>query len=205
MTHMFETIAIHRADGECQPPLRDEGHRRLRRPGPRCQHAAAPGHVGLEHRRRQDAGRHGQRSARLHRHRPIRSGDHRHQPLGDGHRRADQPADGGGRRVGSRLVARSRRPGARRREEIRQPGHRRIAQRPPLRAADAAVRRGDAHDAGAGGRHALGRRGLPRCGRRTTRSCISPSGNMLGYGELAKAASALPTPAGRQPQAEGSA
>ena len=44
-----------------------------------------------------------------------------------------------------------------RREEIRQPGHRRLAQRAPLPAADAAVRRLRAHHAGAGGGEALGR------------------------------------------------
>ena len=58
-----------------------------------------------------------------------------------------------------------------------------------------AVRRGDAHDARAGGRQAVGRRRRRGARRRTTRSCTWPRASMLGYGELAKAARALPAPA----------
>ena len=55
--------------------------------------------------------------------------------------------------------------GAGRRKEIRQPGHRWVAQRAAFRPADAAMRRGDAHDAGAGGGQAVGRRCIGGAGR----------------------------------------
>ena len=90
--------------------------------------AAAPRHGRMGHRRRRDAGWHGERPARLRRHRPVRPGDDHRQPLGDGHRGPHQPAHGRGRRDGGRLVAGARRTGAGRREAIRQSGHRRLAQ-----------------------------------------------------------------------------
>ncbi len=54
--------------------------------------------------------------------------------------------------------------GARRRAEIRQPGHRRLAQPAAFRAADAAMRRGDADDARTGRGQALGRRPVAGAG-----------------------------------------
>ena len=95
--------------------------------------------------------------------------------------------------------------GAGRREEIRQPGHRRLAQHAAFRAADAAVRRGDAHDAGASGGDALGRRSVSEVRAENHKVVHLASGNMLGYGELAQAASALPTPPVDETQAEGPA
>ena len=86
---------------------------------------------------------------------------------------------------------------------LRQPGHRRLAQHAPLHPADAPVRRGDAPDAGAGGRHAMGRGPSPRSRPRTTRSSIARSGRKLGYGELADRRHGPADPARRAAEAEG--
>ena len=72
------------------------------------------------------------------------------------------------------------RPGAGRRGEIRQPGHRRLAQHAPFHSADAPVRRRGAHDAGAGGGQALGRRSLNEV------EATNPRGRAHGIGQEAR-------------------
>ena len=201
MTHMFETIAI-AIDRECQPPLRAEGHRRLR--GAlvvAAEHAAAPGAVGLRHRRRQDAGRHRQRSARLRR-RSTRSGlvtivAHRSE-MGTGV--AHQPADGRRRRDGSRL-------GARARSCRRRATRRNTATRTPTARAACATSSSRCAQCGAAMRQmleqaaatALGRRRSARSQAREPRGRAQAArASKLGYGELAAAAMRAADAAARQ-------
>ena len=150
--------------------------------------------AAYRHRRGQDAAGRRQRPACLRLDRPERARDDRRAPRRNGHRLAHQPADGGRRRARSRLVARQGRAIAGRREEIRQPEHRRLAQPAPFHPADAPMRRRGAAHARSRRRAALGRRLSPRSQAQNHEVVHKPSGRKLGYGDLAAAASALPTP-----------
>ena len=134
---------------------------------------------------------------------PRRHRQHRRGARRDGQRRgAHRAADDRRRRARRRLGARARGAVAGRREDLRQPGHRRLAQRAPLHPADAPVRRGGAHDAGAGRGQEMGRAG-GEVQAQQHEVVHKPSGRKLGYGELAADAAALPVPAARQDQAQG--
>ena len=87
-----------------------------------------------------------------------------------------------------------RRAGAGRRAALRQPGHRRLAQHAPLLAADAPQSAPPRARCWSRPRPSAGACRSPRCAAANHEVVHAASGRTLGYGELAKAAAALPVP-----------